>query len=452
MKKGLFFLGIAALTLASCSQEDVIDVNRTAVNGNSIAFRARTGKATRALDMTTAALEKFNVYAYKGDCNELGESDNLEDYFGEWVEFSTDGSGLFTSARPYYYPTDNVPLTFVAYAPIMNNINPTTTTKGELITEFTVADKIEDQIDFVCATALITKADADELGAPELVFEHTLAKVFVSEVWSDDDRYSYEVYGVRFGNVKKSGTINYNVFVTEETEEDLTYHCRVTPKGDDSEFTYIFDEPITVKPTGKTNLMSGNPFKVDDDTYIADYSTNDATGAFMMIPQQLSFTYADESDGDQYASVKALKFVPENSYIALLIRVVYNKTGEVVYPYENGVNDITVSYPNGDENAKKYAWAAFPVSSHWECNRYVDYGVDFSKGVGFVAPGAEGYDGDYKVEVGQPILGNKIMFTESVLPWSHSGDITTVEQEFEGTVNVGDFEDPFGDDSGDDND
>ncbi len=50
MKKGLFFLGIAAMTLASCSQEELIDINNTAVNGNAISFRAHTGKDTRAME------------------------------------------------------------------------------------------------------------------------------------------------------------------------------------------------------------------------------------------------------------------------------------------------------------------------------------------------------------------------------------------------------------------
>ncbi|MDE5749914.1 MAG: fimbrillin family protein, partial [Duncaniella sp.] len=86
MKKSLFLLSAAALALASCSQEEVLDINTSKVDNNVITFRPRTGKASRSLDITTENLQSFKVLAFKGDMGTLEEGDApREQYWPDWV-------------------------------------------------------------------------------------------------------------------------------------------------------------------------------------------------------------------------------------------------------------------------------------------------------------------------------------------------------------------------------
>lgn len=57
MKKGLLMLGVAALALASCTNEEVLNVS----DSRAIGFDAFVGKTTKA-DITDANISEFYVY------------------------------------------------------------------------------------------------------------------------------------------------------------------------------------------------------------------------------------------------------------------------------------------------------------------------------------------------------------------------------------------------------
>ncbi len=454
MKKTMILLGATALTLASCSQEDVLYVNQKADN-NVIAFTARTSKTTRAKDFTTDNLESFMVFGLKGDMNE--ESPNLTEYFGQPVEFKkqnvpmADANGVlrdyFTSDTPYYYPTDNSPITVMAFAPTTLTGVAGWTTDGKFtITNYTVKDSIDKQEDIIAEWVALWRPTLEEMEDEDIaehwykndiVFEHALTKVFVSSASNSDTRYKYEVAGVKLGNVAKTGScVGRQAFHDDEDPEnsdpegiDNKYFKWTVDENSVGDFTYIFDEPIEISNTGKTSLMSYTGEK----------------GSFLMLPQQLKAEIVSENPESE--SVVQLEMKDGVAYVALLIRITYNQTGEVVYPYAEGVEAITETIGEGDD-AVEYAWAAFPVASEWQMQRYVDYYVDFSKGAGYVAPGA-----DSKIEF-TPILGEKIIFFENVWSWDPNAeeypvpggnDVTLTEGAYEGVVNTGSVSDPFGD-------
>ncbi len=453
MKKSLFLLSAAALALASCSQEEVLDINTSKVDNNVITFRPRTGKASRSLDITTENLQSFKVLAFKGNIDDDGQE--MVQYWPDWVEFSKGapstkpdewGGYFFTSETPYYYPTDGAALYFLAYAP-STLANVTASGYAELrIKDYTVKANIEEQEDIVVGD---TAGSYDELamedGAPDgatgLELNHTLSKIFVSGAVNTNDQYTYEVVGIKFGNITNKGSLVYNEWRREYAEGDeegepsldgeaTTIQWKDLGEQTDS-VVYIFDEPITIGNT-KTTLMSGE--------------VGDLKGSFMLMPQALQADIVKDDDENwEYNSVRNLNFGPGMSYIAFLVHITHKWTvdgeekTEDVYPFAEGVERI--SRKIGD---KVYAWAAFPISTEWKGGFYVDYYVDFSKGAGFVAPNdnvKDWFGTELKLDY-LPILGKEVKLITTVGGWNN-GDEVTETQEEEAIINVATTEDPF---------
>ncbi|MDE6303854.1 MAG: fimbrillin family protein [Paramuribaculum sp.] len=430
MKKILLMTGIAALTLSSCSQEDVISVNDKNAD-NLITFRVRSQKLSRASEFSTYNLDDFMVFGFKGDAD---EGEELLDYFenGDPLKFTRDGL-LFTSEIPYYYPGDGSWLSFAAYAP--SNLKMTKADKygGIKIDNFTVESDITKQIDIIFADGG-SNLEPDEPDQ-ELTFKHALSKVYISEVRNSDTRFKYEIMGVKFGNIHNSGNIYYKgekALNMPEGEINETFNSdgyirngdgriALMPTGDqNNDMEYIFNAPIILdKSTTTADVMSGS------DTEAVEAA--DKTGSFMMIPQQLSSAFLNEE-----GELNSGSFDSGMSYIAFLVRITNLITNEVIYPYAERVEAISKTI--GEHT---YAWAAFPVSTLWVPGLYTDYLVDFSKGAGFVAPGAD------EEIVGRPILGREIKFTITVGEWDNGGWITIDEKNQLG-VDVADDEDPFG--------
>lgn len=437
MKKVLFMMGVATLALASCSQDEVAGVNTDRNSGSEIAFRVRSSKASRAAEITTYNLNDFMVYGFKGDPDE----EDVVAYFdgGLPVKFSREANSLlFTSTTPYYYPADGSWLYFAAYAPSnLAGVESFGKRGGIKIDDFTVDADITKQIDLVVANGG-SNLEPDEPDQ-ELTFQHALTKVYVSEVRNSDARYKYEIMGVKFGNIHNSGNFEYRgerALVEDETnngefrpdgyiQDVIGYGIFWKPTGEQTgDMTYIFDQPIVLDNTATAvDVMSG-----DDSEAVA----GEGTGAFMLIPQQLSKAFLNE-DGEFSSS----QFASGMTYVAFLVRVTYLVTNEVVYPYAEGVEGISKTFGEGDD-AVTYAWAAFPLSSLWAPGSYIDYIVDFSKGAGFVAPGA---DQQYELK---PVLGREIKFTEEVVTWE-KGKWTTVDQQSQLGVDVSGGNDPFND-------
>ena len=98
-KISLMALGLSALTLASCSEDEPVAVNR----GRAIDFRSVID--SRATEVTNANLTDIYAAAF------LGEQE-----FFPVMQFGKGSDGFFTSATEYYWPGDNSELTFYDYA------------------------------------------------------------------------------------------------------------------------------------------------------------------------------------------------------------------------------------------------------------------------------------------------------------------------------------------------
>lgn len=162
MKKGLMMLGVAAIALASCTQNEVMEV----AESRAIGFNTFVGNTTKAI-MTDEAFREFSVFG--------GYDDELMNVFGENKEgdnvgqsvTSTNGTTWTYSPTKYWTPEKDY--TFQAYSPSTANGEPSA--KGVNIKGFT-ADGQTDLL--VSNVASMNGSDADPIS---LTFRHILSLI-----------------------------------------------------------------------------------------------------------------------------------------------------------------------------------------------------------------------------------------------------------------------------------
>lgn len=120
MKKGLMMLGIATMMLASCTNEDVLNVS----DSRAIGFNTFVGNTTKAI-MTDDGFREFSVFGgYDGDLMNVFGENKEGDNVGQSVT-STDGTTWTYSPTKYW--TEGKQYTFQAYSPSTANGEPSAT-------------------------------------------------------------------------------------------------------------------------------------------------------------------------------------------------------------------------------------------------------------------------------------------------------------------------------------
>lgn len=159
MKKGLMMLGIATMMLASCTNEDVLNVS----DSRAIGFDAFVGKTTKA-DITDENIKEFYVFG--------GYDNNLTNVFNN-VKVYLDGTWKYDNTQ--YWTADKT-YKFQGYAPATN-----TAEAGENGVNFTnfVADGETDLLasEVVTRTTTSTEDGISNSGLIQLTFRHVLSKI-----------------------------------------------------------------------------------------------------------------------------------------------------------------------------------------------------------------------------------------------------------------------------------
>ncbi len=182
---------VAALAMASCSKDESTGTNK----GNAIDFRVAMG--TRASEITTANIQKFNVTALTA----AGAN-----FFTD-AEF-TKNEQFFTSDPAYFWPSDGSQLSFFAYSPSKDELGATVTINSttKTLADFQPATAIAAQKDFIAATA--TGSKADEGSGVHLAFGHKLAQIEI-KAKNGNEGYVYKVVGVRIGKPVSKATFDF---------------------------------------------------------------------------------------------------------------------------------------------------------------------------------------------------------------------------------------------------
>lgn len=309
MKTGMLTImaGLSlGLVMVSCAQDEEIKSNQ----GRAIDFRP--AMATRATETTNANISDINVTAMMGDA----------DYFKNET-FSKNGT-FFTSTNDYFWPGDDTPLTFYAFSPAsLDGISIDGNSKT--FDNFSPAQSLADQIDFITAKATGKKSENESAGVP-LTFEHRLSQIEVLGK-TTNDLYTFKISGVRIGKPIDQGNFDFD-------SDSWTLGTTKSIYESDFDEVTLSENPVSLMGEG---------------------------GNAMLIPQKL---VAWDPKGDASNS-------SNGAYLSVKLKIATAETGVQIYPFPTDADCI---------------WAAIPISTNWEPGKKYIYTLDFSHGAGYVDP------------------------------------------------------------------
>lgn len=258
-------LGIATMMLASCTNEEVLNVS----DSRAIGFNTFVNNNTKAVtDITTASLSKFYVF---GDYDE-----------GASVAFSNTeviGSqgGTYTPVNPAYWQTGKT-YEFGAYSNGNASLTASFSNGALTITGYSV----DDAKDLIAATAseIAAPAAGEDKSVP-LTFKHLLSKVkFTFSTTAVPEAFRMEVSNLTFKGIKTAATCVFsnNTISTmwTGTEGDYT----IATLGDYAVTDgFASTEDILVIPQSNTDIEASFKVTIYDENTNEEIATNDFTAS-----------------------------------------------------------------------------------------------------------------------------------------------------------------------------
>ena len=220
MKSKIFYGALAMLSLAACSQEEVLDVNRS---GDEITFSVVTNKATRAADVycNSHKPEGFKVWATY-DNKTFIDGDNIT---------STDGGNTWTNTSgDRYWPDtkDNKTVDFYAEVNGSSEFDFKNGTATPTFNNFTVSTTLNEQKDLLYAV----KLDQTKSKSPvALNFRHALSQI-VFQAKNTNKNLHVTINSVAIQNVNSTGTFTFPTTSTDDKYGDHQSDKTADPADD----------------------------------------------------------------------------------------------------------------------------------------------------------------------------------------------------------------------------
>lgn len=305
MNKAIYIYAAAALTLASCSSDEVI---RQAERTDTISFRGVVGLNTRAVNMTQEKLEKEGMYV-------TTFTTDGERLYGE-TPYALTG-GVWMSNPPQKWG-GNSQLSFFLTSPKLSEwatgFELTADNKAQELL-ITISEDISTQKDYV--VAYLPNANKDEFNKPtEAHLKHVLSSVEI-KAKNTNDAFVYQVKGIRLNGVNEKAKVNFS------TESAAPNDATTTRSY---EQTYA---PAITLNGGDQSLMG---------------SAQNA----ILAPQPAEGTLAQRWEG-QVPTYSTL------TYISVLVNIT-SKYGAQVYPAGGGFGWVAIGLPYEWESGKKYVY------------------------------------------------------------------------------------------------
>ncbi len=210
MKKSLFLIAVSAFALASCSNDEVVDMQKQ----SAIGFDSYVGKTTRATDATMEFLNEISVFGYIGDATPLKIFNNQK--------VTKSGTAWTYSPLQYWAAGKNYFFTALASPTVEGNTEytytwaadadlPTATAgfygTGTINLNNAAANGNEDLV-YAYATAQTADPLTASPGTVQFDFKHALSRVkFTFTNGMGSDSYSIKVYGLQINNSAAKATL-----------------------------------------------------------------------------------------------------------------------------------------------------------------------------------------------------------------------------------------------------
>lgn len=375
MNKAIYFVAAASLALASCSNDETLDMG----NQKGISFRTVAGLNSRVAEVTQSNLKGMSVTAYENGADAA--------YFTD-VNYTREGQTNTFVSNPEYNWLRGKTLNFLALATSADTwtaaktvtFDEATNIYKTVLTDYTPDADISKHQDLMIGTASGTENnDANGL---DLTLKHILSQIEV-RAKNTNTAYVYSIKGVRIVAVKGTGTYT----STETTPWTPKENSRV-------KYEVVYDDAKEL--TAEVSVM-----KAEGDNA-------------MLIPQGVTGWVAGAgmetaNDFDSYTG---------GTYISLLLNVKSASTGKYIYP------------AGSTDAAKTYGWAAVSTGNTvWNSGKKYIYTLDLSNGCGSVDPVDPGTgvtpDGTKDPEKGDKIFGDPIKFDVTVAGWADDNGQTS---------------------------
>lgn len=342
--------------LGSCSQDDVVDVNR---DGDEIRFTAVTNGSTRAADIysPTAPPKSFQVSAMSQ--GKVYISDDKIDRVGEQEPYKWENS---TGTR--YWPEDAVDF----YAHVNAGTTFALNSGAPTFNNFSVASAVGSQVDLLYAVKKgQTKPETDT--PVKLNFRHALSQI-VFKARNESENIFVQIKGVKVMNVKGSGNYKFpdstDPNLDEPSDIDSENRGEWTLTGDNTNYEVDFSLTAVNGKKGATNADAVN-------------LTDEKGTALMLMPQTTEAWVPTD-----YAAPDAAENA--NSYL-LVDCVIYNVSGEGSDLPGDNVCLWGTEIKEGDVVSYTTKELAIPVKFNWTEGHKYTYTLVFGNGNG-------GYDPD----------------------------------------------------------
>lgn len=355
MNKKIYLCAVAALALASCSNDETVEVAKQ----RAISFRSVVGLNTRAVETTTENLEAINVTAYKGTAAYFGVADP--------IKYEKNGN-IFESVQKYYWPVDDAELTFTALSTNWTGTRAFASSSDIKMTDVTIEDDVKNQADMIYVSGATGKKSLNETSGLGLVMNHALSQIQINAK-NGNALYTYKVKGIRIAKVNKKATFDVINGTWSNTSEVKTYDV-------------TYDTPITLQADAQP-LMEKNA------------TDNNLYENAMLIPQ--TTTAWDGTTIDDAVT---------GSYISVYLQIKTNDGGKVYPKKDDGFAWASVPVSFSWEKGKKYIYTLDFTNGAGKVDP-VDPGKDWNKNEPQKDP-----------DKGQDILGAPIKFTVTVNAWT----------------------------------
>lgn len=410
MKKLMLLVPVAALAMASCSSEDVVQQKATST-AQELTIRPVVQGATRSL-ITDATLAKFYVEA------------EITSTAGEFWAVATNATEAPTAAtatatktklpyevsknaagkwevmdnKKWYWSSKNASAKFTAVYPkeAWKDEN------GDVVANFSIDNEISKQNDVIVAYNEGVASTFDN-GVP-MLFRHVLSQIVIKADNKDADVRQIKVAGVRLHNIANTNKLT--LPNSKTTAEDFSWESYT---------------PWTAAPTNLTNytyykkaLESGTVAADGAVTLNAGAQEITFDGPALLFPQ----TRAAATDLSTDAAGNLV-------YFDVLVQVQNKEASATTDAAQAVFPKIGVSETIADQ---KFAWVAVPVAIAWNPGYKYTYVLHFSKdGIGKISPdtGEGGVtDPDPGKDPGTDIVDNPVplYFTVTIDEWQDAAN------------------------------